>query len=318
MIQEIFLGNRENIGSPTIPNDDANYSAIIRADEEGLTVIPFSVSDIFRTRTDASLADAQRYDLKIDMLFYNKVNANGAVMSSIVYLGDPVSSHERGEIKFIPKKQYYNSVTEAGMDLQRETNFHYFNYLRDSGENYPCFIGIKNEKFNLDGMPANVMSGNTPTLDGWFTIVSAAVLTNTVDNNPMILEAGALVKRGDRDVEFAVVDYPEFSNDEDWHTLGIYDNRFNTAFYVDDGFVDRTFTWDPPFIRQDFMVIPRYGNVYEKTLYDYIYDESLDNMHGDLRRKYRMIHYYAKKKDFKRAQAYLQSKNLTIITENWI
>ena len=318
MIKKVFIGKRENIGSPTAANEEADYSAVIYPSVEGVKVIPFGVSSIFHTRTDISDPTAQKYDLKVDMLFYNKVNSVGAVMSSIVYLGEPLPSNERGVIEYFPRKIYYNNEFEAGMDLQSNTGFYYFNYLRDHGEHYPCFIGIRENAFDLHGFPSAVESENTPVLDGWYTVVSAAVLTTSVENEEMVLKSGALVKRGDGPIEFATKDRPDFLNDDDWHVLKEFSTEYTTAFYVDNEMKGESFDWDPPFVRQDFMILPRYDNVYKKTLEAYIFDNELNNKHRELKSKYSMISYSASRNDFKRAQYYLQSENLTIITENWI
>jgi len=316
MIDKVFVGKRENVGSPTLPTPAANDKAIVKAYVDRLEISTFPVSEIMREHADVSDDGSQRHTRKVDMLFYNRVNSNGAVFSSIIYLGDVLPSDSSKTIVFSPKILYYNGTTEAAMDLQRETNFHYFNYIRDIGGVQPCFIGYKTEEFNIDGMPSLVVSGNTPTLDGWYTLVSASVLVEPLDDLPRV-KAGAFVQFDDI-VYMALVDSPDRDNPEHWHRYDVFDNRFNIAFYVDQKFSDASFDWYPPFVREDFFILPRYDEVYGKTVEDYVFDTQLNNLHMSLKSKYRMISHYAKVEDYKRAQFYLQSENLTIITENWI
>lgn len=326
MIQEVFYGKRENIGQSTIPQEEANQSVIVKVTLDTLNTSTFSVSEIAQAPIDIEKDYPQAIAKKVDILFYNKVNSYGKVLSSIVYLGEPRVSWSKKSISFKPKNLYYNSVVESAMDLQASRDFSYFNFIRYPGKSVPCFIGVITEELTTDKGPANVEYGNTPVMDGWYTLVSAGVLVNPA-NMQVEVQRGTFVQRNPtlsehahNPIEIANTThiYPSQDNDHDWHPYADYDNKYNIAFYVDPKFRDMEPDWFPPFVRQDFFIMPRYDNVYTKSVKEYVDKQELNNTYTTLKSKYRLIDNYAKSKNFRRAQWYLQSTNLTIITKNWI
>lgn len=328
MITKVFYGKVENIGQITIPQEEANPSAIVKVNLDNTTMSTFSVSEIIQAPIEQGEEYPQAVAKKIDILFYNKVNSRGKVLSSIVYLGDPRVSWSKESITFQPNKLYYNSHTEAAMDLEANKDFSYFNYIRYPASIDPCFIGNKTEKLVKYGMPSIVMDGNTPLLDGWYTLVSAGVLMYPATQSVEV-HKGAFVQRygnltrmdiigAKLPIEIALKDYPDKLDNNDWHPYAEYDNSHNIAFYVDPKFRDMKPDWFPPFVRQDFFIMPRYDNVYTKEVKEYVDKKELNNTYTTLKSKYRLISNYAKSMNFKVAQWYLQSINLTIIVGNWI
>ena len=317
MIKKVFYGFRENIGQETIPDKEANESVIVKPTLRELNISTFSVSEIAQEPINIDDFHPQFISKKIDMLFYNKVNSRGKVLSSIVYLGEPRESWSKHDITFNPSKLYYNSPVEAAMNLQANKDFSYFNYIRYPESIDPCFMGKETEPLKTNGMPAIVQDGNTPLMDGWYTLVSAGVLVNP-KNDPVDLLDGAYAQRTGHPVEIALQDYPELTYDAHWHPYEKYDNRYNIAFYVDPKFRDRKLDWYPPFVRQDFFILPRYDKVYTDVVTDYIDEQTLNNTYLTMKSKYRMISHFAQIKEFRKAQWYMQSTNLTIITHNWI
>lgn len=321
MIQEIYYGNVEHMGTGTISIDTPRASAVVEAKNEGIYTSTFDINSIVNQPPATPLG---AFTYKVDMLFYNRVNSLGKVLSSIVYLSTKRSNEDTSNIGYLPKYLYRNSEVELGMDLSCITDFSYFNRVREPAGAESYFVVEDEDPLPISGYPSALLMDSIPVLDGWYTVVSAGVLTAS-DQADLIadLHKDALailnpITGGDGEtVYIALKDEPRQSTAADWHDYTVYDNTVDgLTYYVDSDYEEYTCAVWPPYIRQDFFVMHVYNELYKKFLLEYASDTTtLNELFTKFRSKQRVINSLALQKNFKEAQLYLQSTDYTRISE---
>lgn len=333
MIKKIFYGYPGHYGDGTVPMGTAVNSAIVEENENTLNISTFDVESL------SSISLKRLTNIKkVDILFYNRVNERGRVVSSVVYLSEVKDSDDVSSIFYRPRYLYKNSSVELGMDLSNVTDYSYFNYLRFPDEQQPYFAPRKINQLPISGKPSPIVMDKYVLLDGWYTLVSAGVHYSPENDNLVSMMKGGLiipnsvfitsssggggstmapVVATNSNVLVAVVDYPTQSKATDWHDITTFDTSGKAVtdkgsllgVYLDESRpAGPSSNWYPAYAKQDFFVMSNFGTVYKKLLKEYVDNSTAYNMaYEQMKYKHRPIQALAAERNFKEAQLYLQS-----------
>lgn len=324
MIKKVYYGNVQILGSGTISSPDIKLSAIAIPKDKGLYVSTFDIATILDPGYSGTFPEGDGVTKKIDMLFYNRVNTLGKVLSTIVYLGELRDAADTSDIAYFPELMYRNSPVELGMDLSCETDFTYFNWERCPPEPESYFVKKNEDPLPVNGKPANIVNRDTPVLDGWYTIVSVGVYVNPNWNSDDIwagYHLGAFAYTDDWGItKLSLVPEPKETQEEEWHDYTVFDNRiYQLAHFVDCSYQKENCNIEPPFVRQDFFIMSNYDREYSRYLPGYTDNiVTLNDPFPSLKCKQRVIDRTIEDLNFKEGQLYLQSTDFIRIKENII
>lgn len=332
MIKRVYYGNVEYLGTGTEPSPDAVVSTIAEPKDKGLYVSTFDVSAILTNGYDPTLPPASGVTKKVDLLFYNRTNTLGKVLSTIVYVGEMRDAWDTSDIPYFPELMYRNSLVELTWDLSCNTNYTYVNWERWPAEPESYYVQQDEQPLPIFGMPANIVNRNTPVLDGWYTIVSVGVYVNPpwditeetwkgyhLGSFAYKFEDGPGSTTWDNP-KFSLVQEPHAYHVDEWHDYTIWDNEiYLLGHFVDADYAENNCNLEPPFIRQDFFVMSNYDREYERYLPGYT-DKitTLNDPFPSLKCKQRVIDRTVDDNNFKEGQLYLQSTDFIRIKENII
>lgn len=330
MIKKVYYCNVERLGTGTTPNEDVDYSLVVVPKNKGIYVSTFDVGSI------TTLAPC--VTKKVDLLFYSRVNTLGKVLSTIVYTGEVRDVGDTSDIPYFPELLFQNSSVELQWEnLDCETDFTYVNYERCPPEPESYWIKQDEAPLPIDGMPANIIPGNTPVLDGWYTLVSAGVCVDPdfsyAGDTWGGYHIGSFAQNStDGKVYFSLIQNPtaDYDNTTQWHDYTVWDKTINLLghfvdceLYPPEGCGGATgdipCNIDPPFIRQDFFVMLNYDREYSRYLPGFSREiRNLNDSFPALKCKHRVIDRTAEDPNYKESQLYLQSTDYIRIKGNLI
>ncbi len=153
----------EFVGTQTIP-DAPDFGA--SAGAKSITMSTFNID------AGGAVANVTK---KVDILFYNRTNNAGKIVSSVVYISPLKNTTDVTNIIFSPYIMYADyDFSNAGGSAECCTNFEWFNTIRKKKNNSLIYIDPYIETIAINELPMNVIQ-NTAVLDGWYTLVSAGV-----------------------------------------------------------------------------------------------------------------------------------------------
>ncbi len=317
MIDTIFYGDVGHYGDGTSPLGTTVDSIVVSEHENVLTLSTLDVASI-SSSPEAHLTNTT----KLDILFYNRVNERGRVLSSIVYLSEVRLAADVASILYRPRYLYKNSSVELGMSLGSVTDFSFFNYLRFDNEVSPYFAPREIEALPIAGDPSPLIMDKYVLLDGWYTLVSAGIYTQPDLATAEIVQlskGGLCTLNSDTSdiARIALVDQPISNNSAHWRkydefstTLGIdATNGALLGVYLDESRpAGPNSSWSPTYARQDFFIMANFKEVYKTLLNKYLaVNNTYSSGYEQFKYKYRPIKALAKEGNFKEAQRFLQS-----------
>lgn len=195
----------------------------------------------------------------IDLLFYNKVNNVGTIVSSLVYIGNIYASGTDRFINFTPSAMFgdtYN-FTEISQSVACNRNFSFYNSERAIGKQASAFSTIPKEYIDTKAL-TNIV-GNTAVLDGWYTVITTGI-TNEISAQNGFAD-GALYSQGNSIntllVQHNNVYIPVFKPTTE---LNIFSKYVTTTSISDTSYKI------PKFIRQEIFVLNNFSQVYNKLM----------------------------------------------------
>lgn len=294
MKQELYYGN---ISSNNIPLANASQKVDISSYYIGFTGFDLSSNE--------DLAD------KLDLLFYNRVNEIGEILSSLVYISNPLSTFDTERKVYDVTKLYAN--TKAEMDLHVTSSTTDFTYLNTKWQSGKYFVGsispimdTQHVVLSENGMPSVKIEQFGISFDGWYTLVSVGIYNDSDLTTPMkntiayhtFSDLGQIPAILLYDIENS----EDLAIDSNW--LPLYSSPIPTEVSMASVLVSGSVNM--PYLKQDFFILPNYIELYNKATIQYAEYPTFGNPFSMLRNKHRMIHDYCVSKDFIEAQYILQ------------
>jgi len=117
---------------------------------------------------------------KLDLLYYNRVNEIGEVLSSLVYISDILDTNDVTEKSYDVKKLYVNTVAERTLGVTSTmTDFTYLNCKWATNnfftESISPLVATDHEELAANGIPSPKLEQQGIAFDGWYTQVSVGV-----------------------------------------------------------------------------------------------------------------------------------------------
>ena len=262
---------------------------------------------------------------KLDLLFYNRVNNIGEVLSSLVYISDPLDLDDVTDKTYDMKKLYVNTDTEKSMKISMsKVDFTYLNCKWATSKFFTYSISplvdTAWEELPVNGDPSVKLNKFGIAFDGWYTQMSVAFRTiSSVAPATMPVQQGLLgihsfVNFGLKTAVLTVDSPSNIDDDAVWnpYTTAIEDGTTNP-----DGSVLLPGTSlanliinlsvDNPYIKQDLFILPTYNALYDNAAVQYAEYPTYGNPFPTLRDKHRIIDEYAVDNDYMEAQYILQT-----------
>jgi hypothetical protein len=263
--------------------------------------------------------------MKLDLLFYNRVNENGDVLSSLVYISNPLSLTNVSDKQYDLRLLLANTTAEKLMNLNNSiTDFRYLN----SKYSMPSYFIASMSP--LSDQPVAPISENGDlsvrlnqyglSFDGWYTMMSVGIRPLTVGSPILGTPRKGLVgihTFADLGPQTAILTENNPSspyNDSNWslYTSFLTDTVFNpdgTVYERGTSLADliSTTSLDNPHIKCNFFVLSDYLELYDQAAEQYATYQTYGNAYPTLRNKHRLIHEYARNLDLFTAQFLLQT-----------
>lgn len=262
---------------------------------------------------------------KLDLLFYNRVNSIGEVLSSLVYISLPLAKSDVTQKVYDPKALYANTVAERIMNIQPSfTDFTYPNCKWGTSKFFTSSISpmvdTETEALNVNGIPSVKLNVHGIAVDGWYTQASVGVRTINVGAPPIGVPRKGLVgyhSFADLGPQLSILvesNPVNLYDDQNW-SVYTYFLTDGTVFPNDSIDVQGTSlanllvnaSNDNPYIKQNIFVLPVYLDLYDAAVEQYANYPTYGNPYPALRNKHRIIHQYATEADFVEAQYVLQT-----------
>jgi hypothetical protein len=309
MIKEIYLDN--------ITSHVVNYPAT-RPDttvtQSTITFTGFDLSEL-----------APIFYKKLDLLFYNRVCTLGNVLSSLVFISNPLELDDMYEKVYDTKTLYLNTDTERAMGIDKDmTDYTYFNTFWNSNRFFlpsiSPFSDFAIPVMPVNGYPSVKIQKYGIAFDGWYTIMSVAVrviAVGTPANAPVkknLLGYHTFTEVGPK-LSILLADSPSQPySDLNWSDYGHFLTNGTTnpdgSVLVKGsslGSIVTTLSVDNPFIKQEIFILPTYQQLYDNAVIQYAENPTYGNPFPTLRNKHRVIHNYAKDSSYVEAQYLLQT-----------
>lgn len=274
------------------------------------------------TGFDLSASNASN---RLDLLFYNRVNEIGEVLSSLVYISNPSATLDNTTTKtYDVSRLYANTSAEMSMQITHLlTDFTFLNCKWKTSKYFVSSISpmvdTEHEELATNGNPSIKIEKYGISFDGWYTQMSVGLgdsssLVGTPYKNLIAMHTFSAL--GSLPAILLVDDPADISLDVNWQYL--YDSPIlaNGTTNPDGSIlvagismanILNTSHVDNPYVKQDIFILPTYLELYDKAVVQYAEYPTYGNPFPILRDKHRMIHSYAKENDFLEAQYILQS-----------
>jgi hypothetical protein len=288
-----------------------------------------SVTSSTLTFTGFDLSAIATVENKLDLLFYNRVNEIGEILSSLVYISNILEPNDVTEKVYDVKKLYVNTEVERLLGITDSmTDFTYLNCKWGSSSFFTTSIsplsGTSHEELATNGIPSIKLEQNGIAFDGWYTQLSVGVRTLNVGNPPSTWAKNLIGyhEYADLGTELSIL----LSN-----TASYDDTNWSPYFIMlTDGTVNPngtilspgtslanilvTLSLDNPYIKQDLFILPTYLDLYDEAVVQYAEYPTYGNMFPVLRDKHRVIHNFAENNEFLDAQYILQTTEYARMT----
>jgi hypothetical protein len=271
-------------------------------------------------------------ETRLDLLFYNRVNEIGEVLSSLVYISNPLDlddidgNGDQAQKTYDVKKLYANTDTELALRItQSITDYTYLNCKWTTSKFFTSSISPladdRHEPLAVNGYPSVKLETYGVSFDGWYTQMSIALREITNESPPATVpvQKGLLALH-----DFAafgkipailLVDSPaDITLDSVWSPITTFLTTGTTnpdgsilVPGVSLGSVIISSSFDNPYIKQDLFVLPTYLGLYDSAVVQYAEYPVFGNPFPVLRDKHRIMHNYAIDNDFLEAQFILQT-----------
>ena len=285
---------------------------------------PYSeVSTSTLTFSGFDLSAVTGFDHKLDLLFYNRVNELGEVLSSLVYISNILSNDVTDKVYDV-KKLYVNTDAEKEMKVTSSlTDFTYFNCKWASSnfftESISPLSDVEHEELAVNENPSIKLEASGITFDGWYTQVSVGV---RVPTGTITRDLVGFYIFSDIGEQLAICVDPSNPNDDaSWspYTTILQNGTTNpdgSILIAGSSLANLLVTTseDNPYIKQDLFVLPVYLDIYDSAVIQYAEFPTYGNPFPVLRDKHRIIHNFAENNQFLEAQYILQTTEYSRLT----
>lgn len=264
---------------------------------------------------------------KLDLLFYNRVNEIGEVLSSLVYISNVLEIDDVTDKVYDMTKLYVNTEAEVELAITDSmTDFTYLNCKWESNKYFNTSIsplaGYTHDELALNGIPSIKLDEHGIAFDGWYTQMSVGVRAITGGVPPVAYVKGLLGIHTFADVGDKVAVYMDANPgtplaDENWNVYTDFatDGTVNPddSVLVEGtslGSILVTTVPENPFIKQELFILPNYLAIYDDAAIQYAENPTYGNPFPTLRNKHRVIHNFAENNEYVEAQYILQSTDL--------
>lgn len=262
---------------------------------------------------------------KLDLLFYNRVNNIGEVLSSLVYISDPLDLEDVTDKTYDMKKLYVNTDTEKSMQINsKKVDFTYLNCKWATSKFFTYSISplvdTEHEELPINGDPSVKLNKFGIAFDGWYTQMSVAYRTissGSPATSPVLqglFGVHSFTGLGTAPSVLKISNPVNIDDDAIW-------NQYTTA--IEDGTTNPdgsillpgtslasliiNLSVDNPYIKQDLFILPIYNSLYDNAVIQYAEYATYGNPFPTLRDKHRIIDDYAADNNFMEAQYILQT-----------
>ena len=270
--------------------------------------------------TGYNLSSVSQFAKKLDLLFYNRVNEIGEVLSSLVYISDALDLDDVTEKEYDVRKLYRNTDLEKRFNLEGVTDFTFLNYKWATPKFYTASISpLANyayEDMSIAGNPSVLRSKYGICFDGWYTQMSVAV-ANSTDISIPVMNTLAMFRSPTQGYWPAVHNTSRSYNLEmHWdlcYTFHTGDTTFNPDGSVDvpgsqmAAIIVSTNNNNNAYVKQELFVVPTLVELYKTHAIKYAEEANYGSPYPILRNKHRVINIYADKGQLEDAQFLLQS-----------
>ena len=287
---------------------------------------PFSeVIGSIVTFTGFDLSSITSIESKLDLLFYNRVNEIGEVLSSLVYISNQLDPDDTSNKQYDSRKLYVNTDAEIALQINKSiTDFTYFNCKWASSKFFTTSISpmvdIQYDKLVVNGDPSVRLTKYGVSFDGWYTQMSVGFRTINTGNPPTspvkqnLLGIHTFLSYGTMP-SLLIKDNPlTIDDDSNWspYTFFLTDGTTNpdgTVLVPGTSLANLlvTLSDDNVYIKQDLFILPMYIAMYDNAIVQYAEYPTYGNPYPALRDKHRVMHDYASDNNFLEAQYILQT-----------
>ena len=260
--------------------------------------------------TGMDLSEDQVSVNKLDLLFYNRVNEIGEVLSSLVYISGPLSTSDISYKTYDVTKLYANTTSELSMHISSAiTDFTYLNTLWQSGKYFVGSISpmadTQHELLVANGTTAVRIEKYGISFDGWYTQMSLGIRMETDLYTPSkgIIALHTFSNLGTMPAILLYDNPADLALDSNWQYL--YPSILPTTVSMAD--ILNSSSSNIVYVKHDIFILPNYLELYDKAVVQYAEYPTYGNPFSMLRNKHRIIHNYCKDIEFIEAQYILQT-----------
>jgi hypothetical protein len=269
---------------------------------------------------------------KLDLLFYNRVNEIGEVLSSLVYISNPLAVSNVSNKVYDVRKLYTNTDAERTMNITKsQEDYTYLNTKWKSGKFFSGSLSplsdFRHNELAVNSIPSVKIEKYGFAFDGWYTQLSVGVRQLAVGTPPIApLRKGllgihnfaalgsvlAVLLQNDPASPYLDALWSPYTTVLETGTTNPDDSILVSGVSLAD--VLTTLSVDNPYIKQEIFVLPTYISLYNNAVIQYAEYPTYGNLFPILRDKHRVIHSLAIENNFLEAQYVLQSTDFQRMT----
>ena len=245
------------------------------------------------------LDEAYGTEYKVDLLCYNKINQDGAVLTSVVHVTDVKYGNDTAPIIYNPKFLLSNIKIPDEFDSNYKwtevTQFqsqYNFKKIDQASSMY-------NEMYDAEKIYALTMGNDETIYDGWYTVISRGV--DEISDFSILSQYQWGYSNGT--VYYALVDNPTTPDE----ISPIYDIKDQSHGVFNTLYADET-------MQEDFFILSHsltmYTNLLNKTL-----EKEWYTQFTSIRPKIRTLETLLEQKKYEKAQYILQAMDYALITQ---
>lgn len=286
------------------------------------------ITDSILTFTGFDLSDLNvAFTNKLDLLFYNRANEIGEVLSSLVYVSNVLDLDDVTDKTYDVKKLYINTDAERTLGVTTALeDYTYFNCKWESSNFFTSSISplsdSQHEELAINGIPSVKLEQQGIAFDGWYTQMSVGVRVIAGDAVVALKDIVGFHTFADLGSTLAIsLTATQSVADVDWSPYTtIMENGTtnpNGSVLVAGASLANLLTTtsvDNPYIKQELFVIPTYIALYDEAVLQYAEFPVYGNPFPILRDKHRVIHNFAINNQFLEAQYILQTTDYIRMT----